>query len=186
MNQVAAIVELFERHPSPEIGKDDFDDSLWGAVCDLVPNNEALKTLPVAVRTYYVTRYVEWEVANGGFGQLIYNVWSTSDGTIEGVTEFFNHVVEGYTTLGRQQAANLMRKALEITGAECARISKIHGAESIQAVFDYFNEEVFDGLDAQFQADEGVEFWSDAQRLAYVVAKKDEFITAAAARRMDV
>jgi hypothetical protein len=82
----------------------DFDDAAWMALCGLVERRgDSIIGLPAGVRAYYSTRLIEWEVANGGFTQAVFNCG-----------EHLDAAAHGYVLLGDEWSADLMRRAQAI------------------------------------------------------------------------
>jgi hypothetical protein len=93
--------ELFDQHASGELDTNELDDALWLALCKFVDDrHESFAGLPLAVRNYFASRYVECEVGNGGFAQAAYNV-----------PHLFDAAREGYSALGLDGAADLIAEA---------------------------------------------------------------------------
>jgi hypothetical protein len=102
-------MEAAKRSPADVIDADqaepmsvvEFDSALWSSLCGRVDAGANLSTWPQEVRAYYATRYVDWEVMNGGFRQAIANI-----------PDIFPEAVAGYVLLGRSDLAELLRRAL--------------------------------------------------------------------------
>jgi len=138
----------------------EFDDALWLALCDRVQCGDGLETLPAALRTYYTSRYVEWEVGNGGFAQAVLNV-----------PEYLEPAAQAFEVLGKVKVAKRIREAIAIYQDEIASLPAVRpGSEP--AISEYFQDNAFNHLDEGL---EEIGFWSDAERLAFVRLHRREF-----------
>jgi hypothetical protein len=97
---VAALLDADTKTPL-EAGK--FDDELWLLLTKKVHNPSDLKKYPETVGVYFASRYVQWEVGNGGFAQAA-----------ENVPEWFALAASGYESLGKPKFAALIRKAMTL------------------------------------------------------------------------
>lgn len=154
---------LMKQDIAGEITDDQFDDELWLALCERITDIQSLAELPVPVKTYYASRYVEWEVGNGGFAQAALNV-----------PEWLEPSAQAFEVLGKPKIAKLIRQALQIYAKEESPLPDVKpGAEP--ELSDWFYENEFNKLDEQI---ESVDFWSDSTRLAYVRNNRQAFIEA--------
>lgn len=80
-----------------------FDDELWLLLNAKIDNPNDLKKYPEAVGVYFSSRYVQWEVGNGGFVQAA-----------ENVPEWLAPAASSYQALGKPKSAALIRKAMSI------------------------------------------------------------------------
>jgi Domain of unknown function (DUF4375) len=141
----------------------EFDDALWLALCERVRSIEELEGLPPVARTYYASRYVEWEVGNGGFAQAVLNV-----------PEFLEPAAKAFEVLGKPEVSARIREAAAIYSKEVASLPEVRPGNE-PALSDYFLDNAFTHLD------EGLEelgFWSDKERIAFVRAHRHEFANA--------
>ena len=109
---------------------------------------------------YYASRYMAWEVGNGGFAQAAYNI-----------PEWFDLAALGYERLGLQRAAALIREAIAILEHEENR-SKTFTATEIGELFQQFADSKLAKLDDRLDE---VGWWATEQRLDYVRANRDAF-----------
>jgi hypothetical protein len=141
----------------------EFDDALWLALCERVRTIEELEALPAVARTYYASRYVEWEVGNGGFAQVVLNV-----------PEFLEPAATAFEALGKPEVSARIREAAAIYGSEVASLPEMRPGNE-PALSSYFLDNAFTHLD------EGLEelgFWSDKERIAFVRAHREELANA--------
>lgn len=92
-----------------ELDDDALDEGLWFALLGAGVSCETLASFPEAVRMYYATRLIEWEVGNGGFSQAIHNAATC-----------FPDAIAGYELVGDHASAELLRRALESSHDEQA------------------------------------------------------------------
>lgn len=159
--------KTFDRYVRGEIDTDTFDEALWLALCDVVNDrdNESFAVLPVAVRHYFASRYVEWEVGNGGFAQAAFNV-----------PHLFADAREAYASLGLPEAAELIATAERLIAEGHAQF----GADpkgDIGELFEEFAESALAELDARTDT---AGWWATEQRIAFVLAHRSQFESAAA------
>jgi hypothetical protein len=88
------------------LSADDFDTELWLLLTHRIHSPNDLKKLPDAVGIYFASRYVQWEVGNGGFAQAA-----------ENIPEWFESAAAGYLALGKPKSAALIRKAIPVLGS---------------------------------------------------------------------
>ena len=126
--------EAFNRFARGEIDVDTLDDQLWRALCEAVDDRDevAFSALPAAVRHYYASRYVEWEVGNGGFAQAAYNV-----------PHLFPAAREGYLAIGLPGAADLVATADRLIAEGHAKFGSSPGGD-IGELFEEFAETIDD------------------------------------------
>lgn len=79
----------------------DFDDALWLSLCGYIEASGAFSSLSPAVRMYYATRLVEWEVGNGGFEQAL-----------DSAGEYWDEAMAGYRLLDDDASVDLLRRVL--------------------------------------------------------------------------
>lgn len=138
----------------------EFDDALWLLLCDL--SLRELEQLPPPVRHYFASRYLQWDVGNGGFAQAAYNI-----------PEFFGPAADGYEALGYRDAARLIRDAMKYLPKERAELERKNLlSATIDKVFDHFNESRMAAFDAKIRE---MPWEIDAERVAYVRKHRDVF-----------
>jgi ribose 1,5-bisphosphokinase PhnN len=82
--------------------EDEFDSALWSALCGRLDAGAEFAEWPREVQAYFATRYIDWEVMNGGFRQALVNE----------SREYLPAAIAGYDLLGRPELAALLRRAL--------------------------------------------------------------------------
>jgi len=142
----------------------EFDDALWLALCERVKSIADLGALPEVAKNYYASRYVEWEVGNGGFAQSVLNI-----------PEYLEPGAQGFEALGKTEVASRIREALTIYKAEVAALPEVKPGNE-PALSDYFLNNAFSHLDEGL---EGIGFWSDAERVLYVRSNREALASAA-------
>jgi hypothetical protein len=145
-----------------------FDGSLWLALCEFYPTDEALDHAPEPIRVYYATRLLQWDVGNGGFAQAAMNY--------PGIFEFAAH---GYEVLGKPGLAAFIREAAVLGERERENIDEARA--SLEEAFAYFDEGIFERFDEQLEQIGW--FDNDEMRLDYVRANRQTFIEAGETRR---
>jgi hypothetical protein len=153
-----------DRDEAGEIGEgaSGFDDQLWILLTSRIDTPEEAASLPEPVWVYLASRWLEWEVGNGGFPQAAYNIpgWLPLG-------------EKAYRKLGLDRAAELIGRAQELVRQGEARDDKFD-ARDIGELFEQFTESQLSALDKELDA---VEWWADDVRLAYVRANRDAFRT---------
>jgi Domain of unknown function (DUF4375) len=163
---VAMLADAFDRHARGELDVNTFDDELWLALCDVVNDRDAesFNNLPLAVRHYFASRYVECEVGNGGFAQAAFNV-----------PHLFPAAREGYAALGLQGAVDLIAEAERLIAEGHAKFGA-NPRDDIGELFEEFAESALADLDART---EEVGWWATEKRVAYAVEHRASFESAA-------
>jgi hypothetical protein len=154
------LADILAKDAAGEFTDAQFDDALWLALCERVRCVEDLNELPAPARTYYASRYVEWEVGNGGFAQAVLNV-----------PEYLEPAASAFEVLAKPAVAARIREALSLYRTELASLP-VPAPGKEQELSEYFLDNAFEHLD------EGLEelgFWSDQERIAYVRARRQEF-----------
>lgn len=153
----AAVIALWERD---ELSQDDFDTTFWQLWCDRVDAAESLADLPLPVQHYYASRFMEWEVGNGGFAQAAFNI-----------PELFEPAARGYEALDLPACGARIREAQQILERNRRRMQGWRRL-SIGRLFRAFARSPFarlqDGL-------EELGWWAEDARLAYVRKHKAAF-----------
>jgi hypothetical protein len=122
-----------------------------------------LEALPEVARNYYASRYVEWEVGNGGFAQAVLNI-----------PEYMELGALGFEALQKPLVAARIRQAMAIRKAEEEALPDVRPGNE-QALSDYFLDNAFEHLDDGL---EDIGFWSDTERLSYVRANRNTLASA--------
>src|SRR5262245_2783591 len=97
---VAELIACDERSPLP---KREFDDALWILLQDKIFSVEDASSFPRPVILYFASRYVQWDVGNGGFAQATFNV-----------PEWFELALEWYRLMGKASSASLLEEAIRL------------------------------------------------------------------------
>lgn len=155
-----SISEIFERESTGTL-EDDFDSEIWFNVCNKIGDGKNLASFPEPVVLYYASRYLEWEVANGGFAQAAMNI-----------PELFDYAELGYEALNKPNSAQLIRKARKLMLTEKFKILK--ASKTLESAFQYFSESRFQKLDALVN---DVGWWAEYDRVDYVRENRDAFIS---------
>jgi hypothetical protein len=123
-----------------ELSDVEFDDLLWCFMIDRGGPVEHPEKSSGPVRDYVASRWMEWEVGNGGFAQAAYNI-----------PDWFDAAADGYTAVGLPRAAARIRAARELIDEGKAQFTRGPQA-TIKKVFAEFVEsdltELDEGLDA--------------------------------------
>lgn len=145
--------ELLAKDEVTGVPDAELDDALWLALSRRIRSIDELELLSVPVQTYYASRYVEWEVGNGGFAQAVLNI-----------PEWLEPAACAFENLGKPKVAETIREARQIYEREKSALPEVRpGAEP--ELSDYFLENAFNYLDDRLDQ---IHFWSDDMRLAYV------------------
>jgi hypothetical protein len=162
---VAALLDQDEASPL-EWGT--FDDELWLLLSDRITHPSELDDYPPPVGVYLASRWLEWEVGNGGFAQAAYNM-----------PQWFERAAIGYAALGKPRASALIEEALQMLSSERDTLKrkgllmrKLADDKAIHEVFSHFKESDMAALDSRIPEDE---WWIDEERVAYVRKNRDAF-----------
>jgi hypothetical protein len=108
---------------------------------------------------YYASRFLQWEVGNGGFAQAAYNI-----------PEWFQLAASGYDELGLPDFATLIREAMTLLPTENRETT--FDAREIGDLFEQFSESKLAQLDERLDETE----WEvTAVRLQYVRENRQAF-----------
>jgi hypothetical protein len=141
----------------------DFDDQLWLFLCQRITTPADCATWPEPVGTYFASRLLEWDVANGGFAQAAFNI-----------PEWFDAAAMAYDRLGLPDAAALIRRAIPIVEGERTQRRALKRARAtIAKVFQSFRESSLAELDWELDA---VGWWATAARVAYARRHRTAFL----------
>ena len=164
---------LFDHDEASPLEWQTFDDELWSLLCERMTDPSDFENCPRPVSVYFATRWLQWEVDNGGFAQAAYNG-----------PEWFEMAAIGYADLGKPKAVALIKEALQMLSHERdtlmrkglddpALLQRTQGQQkAIQQVFRHFRESDMAALDGRIPDDE---WWIDEQRVAYVRNNRDAF-----------
>ena len=152
--------DLFDQFSSGRLDTDDFDTALWDFVCTLLARpNVTYEGLPEPVRLFYASRFVQWDVGNGGFSQAAYNV-----------SELFEDARCGYLALGLTDSATLSARAQQLIKEGHADFSE--DPNDIGELFEEFSESELAKLDVGLDA---AGWWATEKRSAYALANRASF-----------
>ena len=140
-----SVTALLDADTKTPLNADTFDEELWLLLNRKIDRPEDLKKYPDPVGIYFASRYVQWEVGNGGFTQAA-----------ENVPEWFEPAASGYQSLGKPKAAALIKKAISLL--------QTGDGESLEAQLEALVEEI--------PTDE---WWIDPARVEYVRNHRDAF-----------
>src|SRR5262245_16504240 len=99
-SKYASIAALMQADERGELEDTVFDDELWTFVANKVGGPEDRERFADPVIVYFASRYLEWEVGNGGFAQAAYNI-----------PEWFPLAAWSYDALGLEKAGDVIREA---------------------------------------------------------------------------
>ena len=97
-----APADVIAADESEPMSDEDLDSALWSSLCGRLDAGSEFSSWPDEVQAYFATRYVDWEVGNGGFRQALANE----------SRRYFPAAIAGYERLGRSDLADLLREAL--------------------------------------------------------------------------
>ena len=98
------ISESFDAYVKGLTEIEDLDTDIWCAILDATGESvDDYKKLPRSVQLFYASRYLEWEVANGGFPQAAYNI-----------PGLFALAREWYSMEGLNEAASIIEQAEQL------------------------------------------------------------------------
>ena len=140
-----------------------FDDELWLLLSDKITDPLELENYPLPVGVYLASRWLEWEVGNGGFAQGAYNI-----------PQWFELAAIGYAALGKPKAVALIKEALQMLSDERDTLQRkgLLKDTTIHEVFRHFSESDMAALDSRIPEDE---WWIDEERVAYVRKNRNDF-----------
>jgi hypothetical protein len=165
--------DLFDHDEASPLEWNTFDDELWSLLCGRITDPSEFDYYPRPVSVYIATRWLQWEVGNGGFAQAAYNG-----------PEWFEMAAIGYADLGKPKAVALIKEALQMLSNErdtlirkglndLTLLQRTKGQDkAIHEVFRHFSESDMAALDDRIPDDE---WWIDEQRVAYVRKNRDAF-----------
>jgi hypothetical protein len=155
-------VDAFARERDGTYGSETgFDDALWTLTCRAVKVDPKFQSIPEPLMVYYVTRYLTWEIGNGGFAQAAMNV-----------PHLFEPAALGYETLGRPDLSAFIREVSVVVKSEADRIKE--AAITGDDTFAYFREGTFARFDEQTKQNGWYD--TDGVRLEYVKTHEAEIV----------
>jgi len=159
MSRASTLTSVFDAFASGATSVEDFDDALWSILCENVESEADVDNLPVPVRNYYASRYLEWEVGNGGFAQAAFNI-----------PHLFEPARVGYSALGLMDASFLIADAQRLIKDGAAKFNG--DTDDIGELFAEFAESALAPLDQRLK---GVNWWATDSRSAYALRHRKEF-----------
>jgi len=157
---VDALLDQDERSP---LECNTFDDQLWLLLTNRITEPSQLDNYPQPVGVYLASRWLQWEVGNGGFAQAAYNI-----------PQWFEMAAIGYAALGKPKAVALIKEALQMLSSERDILMRkgLLNDTTIHEVFRHFSESDMAVLDTRIPDHE---WWIDEERVAYVRKNRDAF-----------
>ena len=153
---VAALLDADERG---ELDASTFDDELWLLLIERISTPEDAGRFAKPVLLYYASRFVQWEVGNGGFAQAAYNI-----------PQWFELAALGYAEFGLHGFAALIREAMTLLPTENRNAT--FDAKEIGELFERFSESKLALLDDRL---DGTGWEADERRLRYVRENRQAF-----------
>jgi hypothetical protein len=95
-----SVRDVIESDAGEPMLDDDFDDALWLALCGRINSVSDLRRLPDAVRMYYATHLLEYDIGNGGL-----------DHAVECSGPYLDEAIAGYRLLGDAASTQLFQRA---------------------------------------------------------------------------
>jgi hypothetical protein len=160
--RAASISELMDLDEAGAVGEGayGFDDQLWLLLTARIATPDQAASLPEQAWVYLASRWMEWEVGNGGFPQAAYNI-----------PDWFELGEAAYRKLGLDAAAGLIARARTLIAKGETRGGSF-AALDIGNLFAQFRESELAKLDDELDA---VDWWADEVRLAYVRQNRAAF-----------
>ena len=154
---------LFDQDEASPLEWSTFDDELWSLLCERITDPSECDSYPRQVRVYFATRWLQWEVGNGGFAQAAFNI-----------PEWFEMAAIGYAALGKPNAVALIKEALQMLSNERDTLMRngLLNDTTIHEVFRHFSETDMAALDSRIPENE---WWIDEERVAYVRKNRGAF-----------
>jgi hypothetical protein len=159
----STVRQLMEEDGRSLLKSAEFDDELWLLLCRRISSPALAADYPEPVIVYFATRYLQWEVGNGGFAQAAYNI-----------PDWFALAEAGYRELGKDASAALIRHAMKLLPEERQELKR-RGLFSagIGRVFEHFQTSRMAALDQRIvEAD----WYIDEERVAYVRRNRESFV----------
>ncbi len=140
----------------------EFVENIASALYERYEDLPPIEQWPKSVRYFYACYDLNFQVGNGGFAQAAYNV-----------PELIPMAKEAFDHFGCQHAAELCRKAVSLLPAELVEhLEKgLTDTDSLQDVFDHFNESAMAELDETIPD----EFWVDDKLQELVQKNRADF-----------
>ncbi len=158
--QCESFSELFERDANKSL-EDDFDSEAWRLTCSKISSINDIETLPLPVKAYYASRYLQWDVGNGGFAQAVMNA-----------LELFDLAAFGYREINKPKCSELILKAKKMAHKEMPAI--LAASATLESAFNYFKEGRFSKFDSMLNK---IDWWSDFDRVEYIKKNKPDFLS---------
>lgn len=158
-DSVRDLMEVDDRTP---LAPADLDDRLWFLLANRISSPAEAARYPEPVSVYYASRYLQWEVGNGGFAQAAYNI-----------PEWFPLAEAGYRALGKPVSAALIRDVMKLLPKEQKDLERqgLYRA-TIGRVFEHFRDSRMAAMDIRIVSED----WEiDDLRVVYVRHHRDAF-----------
>ena len=133
-HKFASIAALIDADERGQVDDSTFDSELWLFLIELISSPQDAGRFAKPVTLYYASRYLQWEVGNGGFAQAAYNI-----------PEWFELAASGYDELGLPRFAALIREAMTLLPTE--NRATTFDAQEIGELFQQFSESKLARLD---------------------------------------
>lgn len=91
--------EVVEADAVSPMGTMRFDDALYRTLCRRIRSGKDLESHPPAVRAYFATRMIEWEIGNGGVSAAV-----------DYAGDYLDMAAAGYRLLGQEHSAELVER----------------------------------------------------------------------------
>ena len=154
---------LLDQDEASPLKWETFDDEMWFLLSERITDPSQLDNYPQPVGVYLASRWLQWEVGNGGFAQAAYNI-----------PEWFETAASGYAALNKPKAVALIKEALQMLSNERDTLMRkdLLNDTTIHEVFRHFSESDMKVLDTRIPEDE----WEiDEERVAYVRKNRHAF-----------
>ena len=157
--------ETFAAWDDGAINEEKLDTALWMLAGRAVSDEEQAGRLPDPVVHYYASRLMEWEVGNGGFAQVAYNI-----------PEWFEAAARGYDAIGHAPAAKRIRESSVMARRDQGVFGRLRriGA-GIGSIFEAFKASPLDSLASDL---DDIGWWATSDRLKYALSHRESFLAA--------
>lgn len=152
----SSLKELLLKDLESPFSYENLDDKVWMILGEYFTEPQDLMKYPDEFTIYFASRYLEWEVGNGGFAQAAYNI-----------PEWFTLALKGYKYFNKTNSVKLIEKAIELLTPEQEELKKksLIPSNSIEEVFSHFKESQMAALDKEISDED---WWIDEMRIEFV------------------
>lgn len=91
--------EVVEADAVKQMGTMSFDDALYRTLCRRIRSGRDLVSHPPAVRAFFATRMIEWEIGNGGVSAAV-----------DYAGDYLEMAMAGYRLMGQEHSAELVER----------------------------------------------------------------------------